>query len=267
MIARVWDGATEARQGDEYTEYLRRTGVRDLEGTEGNHGVYVLRREDGGRTGFRMISLWESMDAIRQFSGPDPQRARYYPDDGSFLLHMSPGVEHYEVVIGPGDASPAGEAAALAEELRRVRGGDAWHGPSLKEALEGLSAADAARRPIPDAHSIWELVQHVAAWTDTVTRRLDGEPRDEPEAGDFSPVSHPTTGAWARALDDLEETHERLAARVARLTPADLASTVPGRDHPVRVMVRGVLQHVVYHAGQIALLRKAIVTETAPRLG
>jgi heme-degrading monooxygenase HmoA/uncharacterized damage-inducible protein DinB len=257
MIARVWDGATRARQGEEYTEYLRRTGVADLKGTEGNHGVYVLRREDGGRTGFRMISLWDSMDAVRRFSGPDPEKARYYPEDESFLLQMSPGVEHYEVVIGPGRDSPVGEAETLAEELCRVWGGDAWHGPSLQEALEDLTAADAARRPIAGAHSIWELVLHVTAWTDTSVRRLEGEILDEPREGDFPAVGTPTPEAWSESRDRLEAAHQWLTERVARLTPGDLDAIVPGCDFTARFMVLGAIRHLVYHTGQMALLRKA----------
>jgi uncharacterized damage-inducible protein DinB/heme-degrading monooxygenase HmoA len=257
MIARVWDGATDSRHRDDYTDYLRRTGVTDLQNTEGNKGVYVLRREDGRGTGFRMISLWESMDAIRRFSGPDPEKARYYPEDESFLLHMSPGVEHYEVVVGPCPDSSTVEAEALADELCRVWSGNAWHGPSLTEALEGLTAAEAARRPFANAHTIWELVHHITAWTDTVARRLDGEPLDEPEVGDFPTVDATTPMAWSESLARLEAAHQRLTERVVRLTGTELEATVPLRAHTARLMVDGAIGHVVYHTGQIMLLRKA----------
>ncbi len=101
MIARTWHGAVPADKADAYHRYLLRTGVPDLEGTPGNRGVYVLRRTDGGRAHFLMMSLWESLDAIRAFAGDDVERARYYPEDPEFLEELEPSVTHYEVLESP----------------------------------------------------------------------------------------------------------------------------------------------------------------------
>ena len=101
MIARIWRGATRARDGDQYLEYLHRTGVPDYRATPGNRGVYVLRREVDDRTEFTLVTLWDSMEAIRAFAGEDPERARYYPEDDRFLLEKVPTVEHHEVAAGP----------------------------------------------------------------------------------------------------------------------------------------------------------------------
>jgi uncharacterized damage-inducible protein DinB/heme-degrading monooxygenase HmoA len=257
MLARIWDGATEARRADEYVEYLRRTGVADSTSTEGNRGVYVLRREDGPRTSFRFFSLWESMDAVRRFAGPEPERARYYPEDERFLLTLQSGVEHFEVVIGNGGGGSVAEGAALAEELRTLWRGDPWHGPSLEDILGGVTAEQAAARPVRAGHSIWELVAHVTAWAGVWRRRLEGQRVGDPEEGDFPPVPEPTAEAWTRARARLREAHERLVERVARLTPQELGTPVPGRDYDARFLVRGAIRHTVYHSGQIALLKKA----------
>ena len=261
MLARIWDGVTRLRDANEYVEYLRGTGVADLEATEGNRGVFVLRREEQDRASFRLLSLWDSEDAIRGFAGDEPQRARYYPEDERFLLALPPGVEHYQVVIGPGEPAPAGEVSALAEELRLTwhgdRNGDAWHGAALKDLLEGVSSAGAVARPIAGGHSIWELVLHMEAWADTWRRRLEGQVADEPPAGDFPPLGATTQEAWSRARAGLESAHEKLTARVARLTPAELDAPVPGCDWDARFIVRGAVRHTVYHAGQIAVLKKA----------
>jgi heme-degrading monooxygenase HmoA len=88
---------TPSAVADEYLAYLDATGVPDSRATPGNRGVYVLRRPDGERTHFWLISLWESEEAIRQFSGPDLERARYYPRDREYLLALEPTVTHYEV--------------------------------------------------------------------------------------------------------------------------------------------------------------------------
>ena len=102
MFARIWHGVTAAAKSDEYFDYLGETGVPDYRATEGNRGVYVLRRIEGDRAHFLTVSFWESMDAIKGFAGGDPERARYYAEDEEFLLDFEPTVEHYEVLTGPG---------------------------------------------------------------------------------------------------------------------------------------------------------------------
>ena len=98
MIARVWRGAVRAGRGDAYAAYLDATGVRDIRATPGNQGVLVLRRDAPAQTEFTFISLLDSMDAIRHFAGDDVERARYYPEDREFLLHLEPTVTHHSVV-------------------------------------------------------------------------------------------------------------------------------------------------------------------------
>ena len=101
MIARVWHGVTPASKGDAYMEYLEESGLKAYRSTPGNRGVYVLRRVEGGKADFVLISLWESMEAVRKFAGPDVERAVYYPRDRDFLLEFEPKVAHYEVLAGP----------------------------------------------------------------------------------------------------------------------------------------------------------------------
>ena len=101
MIARIWHGITAAAKADAYLDYLNQTGVPDYQATTGNRGVYVLRRIEGDVAHFTLISLWDSMAAIEQFAGPEPEQARYYPEDKEFLLEFEPTVTHYEVLIRP----------------------------------------------------------------------------------------------------------------------------------------------------------------------
>ena len=101
MIARIWHGQTAAEKADEYLEYLNETGVPDYRGTEGNRGVYVLRRIEGDRAHFLTVSFWGSIEEVKSFAGPDPEKARYYPEDEGFLLEFEPQVEHYDVVVEP----------------------------------------------------------------------------------------------------------------------------------------------------------------------
>jgi heme-degrading monooxygenase HmoA len=99
MIARTWHGVTASAKADEYLTYLKETGVAEYERTEGNLGVYVLRRVEGDRAHFLLLTLWESEDAIKRFAGPNMQKAKYYSEDEEFLLELEPEVSHYEVLV------------------------------------------------------------------------------------------------------------------------------------------------------------------------
>lgn len=101
MIARIWRGITPQSKSNEYLEFLGKTGIPDYLGTEGNRGVYVLRRNRDGHSEFLLLSLWDSFDAIRKFSGPDIEKAVYYPEDPAFLIELEPNVAHYEVMVSP----------------------------------------------------------------------------------------------------------------------------------------------------------------------
>ena len=101
MIARMWHGVTAAERADEYLDYLNKTGVPDYRETKGNQGVYVLRRIEGDRAHFLTVSFWGSIEEVKAFAGPDPEKARYYPEDEGFLLEFEPQVKHYDVVTGP----------------------------------------------------------------------------------------------------------------------------------------------------------------------
>ena len=101
MIARMWHGVVPGEKADAYYDYLLRTGIPDYRATPGNRGVQVLRRVVDGQAHFLLTSFWESLDAIRAFAGGDVERARYYPEDASFLVELEPRVTHLDVLLGP----------------------------------------------------------------------------------------------------------------------------------------------------------------------
>lgn len=98
MIARIWHGRVPTEKADMYYDLLMQTGIPDYRATAGNRGVYVLRRTEGDVTHYTLISLWESLDAIKRFAGEDYERAHYYPEDDDFLLEKEPQVVHHEVM-------------------------------------------------------------------------------------------------------------------------------------------------------------------------
>jgi heme-degrading monooxygenase HmoA len=91
-----------AGRAEDYAQYLARTGIPDYRNTEGNRGVYVLKRIEGKRAHFLLVTLWDSYDAIKAFAGDDYQRAKYYPEDRDYLIELEPNVRHYEVVVQEG---------------------------------------------------------------------------------------------------------------------------------------------------------------------
>ncbi|MBO0797202.1 MAG: DinB family protein [Blastocatellia bacterium] len=142
------------------------------------------------------------------------------------------------------------------DDLKSIHDGDAWHGPSLKEILAGVTAAQADARPLPNAHSIWEIVLHIAGWEDVFRNRLEGRATSAPEDGDFPPVTDQSEAAWQKTLARLDESHRRLIETIAGVK--NLQSTVPGKDYTVAYLLRNLATHHVYHAGQIMLLKKAV---------
>ena len=105
MIARMWHGRTPAEKADDYLEYVKKTGIDEYRSVEGNRGQYILRKIDGDGDGdiadFTVLSFWESMDAVRAFAGPEPEKPVYYPEDEAFLLELEDEVAHYDVVYQP----------------------------------------------------------------------------------------------------------------------------------------------------------------------
>jgi heme-degrading monooxygenase HmoA len=98
MIARTWTGTVRRSDADEYAEYIRKTGFAEYGQTPGNRGAWMLRRDEGERTEFITLSLWESEDAIRSFAGDDIEAAVLYPEDERYLIGGESAVAHYEVV-------------------------------------------------------------------------------------------------------------------------------------------------------------------------
>ena len=148
-------------------------------------------------------------------------------------------------------------AVRLADQLRRAFEGSAWHGPALLELLKDIDAATAAAKPLAEVHSIWELVLHIAAWDRAASRRLDGHKCQLKGAANFPPVPAPTEAAWRDAVTATKLTHEALVKTVAGLSDSRLGDQVPGKRYDFYHMLHGVAQHELYHAGQVAILKKA----------
>ena len=97
MIARIWHGSVNKPRSDAYLTLMRTVALTDYRSVPGNLGAYALRREDGERVHFLMLTFWESLDAISAFAGQEVSAAKYYDFDKDFLVELEPTVAHYEI--------------------------------------------------------------------------------------------------------------------------------------------------------------------------
>lgn len=158
------------------------------------------------------------------------------------------------------------ELQFLIDQLRRMYEGSAWHGPSLREALDGVTLELATKRVGHYGHTIYDLVHHVSAWVGEVHKRVSGRPPQYPDEGDFpSHATQPTEAEWAALRSRLDTNQATLVADLEFLDPARLSDQVGTATSPslgtgptVLGMLHGLVQHNAYHAGQIVLMRRAL---------
>lgn len=152
------------------------------------------------------------------------------------------------------------EIRRIRRQLRAAWDGSPWYGPSLTEILDDVSALAAADYPVHDAHSIWELVLHMAHWRRVALEVLAGRAISDfgvGLAGDWRRPQATTEEAWREARDELDQTQEELLAALEEVDDERLEETIPGGESSFYVLLHGVVEHDLYHAGQIALLKKA----------
>jgi uncharacterized damage-inducible protein DinB len=150
-----------------------------------------------------------------------------------------------------------GEIERIVDQLNRAFKGEAWHGPAVMDILEGITPQQAAARPFNGTHNMWEIVLHITAWELAVRRRLRGERAELAEAEDWPKVIHTNDQAWGQAKEALRQAHEDLCYAVSELDETRLEQPIIEGMCSTYVTLHGVIQHSLYHAGQIALLKKA----------
>ena len=148
------------------------------------------------------------------------------------------------------------EVHRIAKQLQRTFQGRAFHGPALEEALDGVNAKLAAARSPAGAHSIWQIVLHVTFWQDTARRWLQGEGVRPGPNDDWPEVHKKSEDAWQDALSDLRRASAQLRDEVMLLAESRLEEPILEGMSKTYVALHGIIQHNIYHAGQISLLKK-----------
>ena len=155
---------------------------------------------------------------------------------------------------------PNTECLRIADQLRRAYEGEAWHGPALRELLANVTVEQANARPLKAAHSIWELTLHIDVWTLAAMESLRGValPKLYGTEKDWPSPLHVSEGTWKTTTDKLFQTGAELAHATEGFGDERLSDTVPGRQYNFYYLLHGIVQHSLYHGGQIAILKKAI---------
>jgi len=148
------------------------------------------------------------------------------------------------------------EVHRIVKQLQRTFQGRAFHGPAVEEVLEGVTAKMASARSPGGAHNIWQIVLHMTYWQDTARRWLQGDTRRPRPGEDWTTPQDTSEGAWGRAIADLSHANELLRDEVMLLDEPRLEEPIFEGMVRVETVLRGIVQHNVYHSGQISLLKK-----------
>ena len=155
------------------------------------------------------------------------------------------------------------EPLRIADQLSRAFSGDPWHGPPIRDLLAGITAVQASDRPVAAAHSILELVLHIDLYTQAALEATDGTPMPGwyGTEQDWPPVLEVSDADWAQAKERLFQNAVQLAVAIRTFAENRLLDIVPGREYDFYYLFHGVVQHSLYHGGQIALLKKVIAVQ------
>jgi uncharacterized damage-inducible protein DinB len=145
------------------------------------------------------------------------------------------------------------EIARIEKMLAGAYDGNAWHGPNVKSTLAKINAGDKDAR-IGNGHSIIELVGHMAAWRHFVAERLKGNAGFQVTDENNFPVIE----KWETALQSLEETQKELLSAIKQCTEEKLLEEVPTRKYNFYTLLHGIIQHDIYHIGQIVMIQKSL---------
>jgi uncharacterized damage-inducible protein DinB len=155
------------------------------------------------------------------------------------------------------------ETERLLEQYDRVMHSDAWHGDAIWQILDSFSAECAAARPVADAHSIWEILMHMTLWEGVASRRLAGERAGLDETLNFPAPPDPTNANWQKTREQFRASNQELRKALAKLDPARLDTLSAAGRRTFYDEAHGAIQHNIYHAGQIALLKKGFEAKCA----
>ncbi len=255
MITRIWHGRTRPENADRYLAFLQQEGTREYLETEGNLSAKVWREIQGDCCHFWTVTEWDNFDSIRSFAGEAYQRAKYYPQDNGMLLEFEEHVNHYETV----DVS-TGKCRDYMRQLEQLYRGGSWQGETFMDKLKDVDDRTAFTAPVQGVHSIAEIVWHCIYWRTVSIKRLQGDYRYRDETVErlnFLPVGELKKKGWEALKQALAETQTTLLNLLQSHNDEYLKNEYQS-GFTYGYQVEGVIQHDIYHLGQIGFAKKIL---------
>ena len=148
------------------------------------------------------------------------------------------------------------EIERIKDQLQRAFNNEPWSGPSVMEVLKDIVPEKAASKPIPSAHSIWEILEHVNTDIENVIGRLRGDFTPLTDEMDWPKITDTSEKSWNKLVSRFNKNHEELLSEISKLSPDILDKPIKEGLSTYYVTLHGVVQHNLYHLGQISLLKK-----------
>ena len=149
------------------------------------------------------------------------------------------------------------ETERIVEQVKRAFDGPAWHGPPILSLVKDVGAEEAYSKPIQGRHSIWEIVLHNLVWNNMVCESAEGKPmRDIPIEEDWLKIVKHDEGNWKVTITDFDVSKVKLIKAISSFPNGRLNEIVSGRTYSFYTLFHGLIQHNIYHAGQIAVMKK-----------
>jgi uncharacterized damage-inducible protein DinB len=257
MITRIWHGKTRTSDKDNYLKYLTKTGVRDYLKTKGNLGVQIRMNEEEDFINFWIETKWDSIESIKSFSGDDINIARYYEEDKNYLIEPEPTVKHFETI----EYYTKSKITGYINQYEKIYDGASWVDENFIKKLHDVTAENSIEKPIKNLHSIMELVAHIVSWRKIFIERLKGNfnakiGMNSPE--DWIPSEKLNADNWGNIFYELEQTQMDLIEQLRLKDDSILDTSVGDSGYDFQFLIEGMIQHDVYHLGQIGIVKKLI---------
>jgi len=152
------------------------------------------------------------------------------------------------------------EIKRIVQQFTASMEGNAWHGPAVFELLNDINDEEASQRALREAHNIYEITAHIITWQKAGIRKIKGDTRKVTEQEDWPVANDATTEQWAEIKNTLLTVYNELKNGLEIFPDERLSEIVPDSEQTFYVFFHGIIQHNIYHAGQIAMLKKAIRT-------
>lgn len=255
MITRVWHGRTSLEKADAYLHFLLGEGTREYRETPGNISVKVWSSRGLETCDFFTVTEWNEIDSVKKFAGEDHEKAVYYPGDEDVLIELETSVKHYD----SRDVSTF-RVKQYIRQLDELHHGGSWQGESFSAKLDDLTEEQAFTSPIAGVHGIAEIVWHCIYWRTVLLRRFAGDHayRDQTmQQMNFRPVAELKGMGWMTLKKEFDDKGKDIETWLRSKHDGFLSEEyADGKTY--EHLVEGIIQHDVYHLGQIGLVRKMI---------